>query len=179
MSKVETSVHSASSVTSGTPVPASRGIGRSIAVAALLIALGNIASRVVGQVRESVTAGLFGATGGVDASAYALASRVPTTLYDFIVGGLVSAALVPVFAELAERDEDELGVVAGTVFATAILLTIAFAAVAWLFAPRIGTVLTLAAGPSPLRTTTVALVRRMLPATVLMASSGLITGLLQ
>ncbi|HZB94698.1 MAG TPA: murein biosynthesis integral membrane protein MurJ [Herpetosiphonaceae bacterium] len=179
MSKVETSVHSASSVTSGTPVPASRGIGRSIAVAALLIALGNIASRVVGQVRESVTAGLFGATGGVDASAYALASRVPTTLYDFIVGGLVSAALVPVFAELAERDERELGVVAGTVFSAATLLAVTIATLAWIFAPGVGTLMTLTAGPGALRETTTTLIRWMLPATVLMALSGLTTGLLQ
>ena len=153
--------------------------GRGIAVAAGLIAAGNIASRIFGQVRESVTAGFFGATGCVDASAYALASRVPTTLYDFIVGGLVSAALVPVFSELADRDQDELGVVAGTVFSTATLLTILTAALAWLFAPAIGTLLTLSAGPSALRETTTSLIRWMLPATVLMAGSGLITGLLQ
>lgn len=148
-----------------------------IATAAALIALGNIASRVVGQLRESVTADLFGA--GIDASAYALASRVPTTLYDFIVGGLVSAALVPVFSELAEKDEDELGVVAGSVFSAAALLTVVVAAVAWLFAPAIGTLMTLTAGPSPVRDTTTTLIRWMLPATVLMAGSGLITGLLQ
>src|SRR3954453_22683216 len=103
------------------------GPGRQIGAAARVIALGNIASRVIGQVRESVTSGLFGATGGVDASAYALASRVPTTLYDFIIGGLVSAALVPVFAELAERDEHELGVVAGTIFTITTLLILVFA----------------------------------------------------
>ncbi len=154
-------------------------VGRGIAVAAALIAIGNIASRVIGQVRESVIAGLFGATCGVDAAAYALASRVPTTLYDFIVGGLVSAALVPVFADLAERDERELGVVAGTIFSTATLLMTLAAGLAWFFAPAIGTLLTLSAGPSPLRDTTTSLIRWMLPATVLMATSGLITGLLQ
>lgn len=163
----------------GAEAPPESAIGRSIAVAAALIAMGNIASRVVGQLRESVTAALFGATQGPDAAAYALASRVPTTLYDFIVGGLVSAALVPVFAELAQRDERELGVVAGTVFLTATLLMVMAAGVAWIFAPAIGTLLTLSAGPSALRDTTTSLIRWMLPATVLMATSGLITGLLQ
>lgn len=152
---------------------------RGIAGAAALIAAGNIASRIFGQIRESVTSGLFGATGGIEAGAYALAARVPTTLYDFIVGGLVSAALVPVFAELAERDQEELGVVAGTVFTVASLLAILIAAIAWLFAPGIGTLLTLTAGSGALRDTTVSLIRWMLPATVLMASSGLMTGLLQ
>ena len=148
-----------------------------IAAAAVVIALGNIASRVVGQVRESVTADLFGA--GVDASAYALASRVPTTLYDFMVGGLVSAALVPVFSELAEQNEQELGVVAGTIFSAATLLTLIAVAAAWLSAPAIGVLMTLTAGPSAVRETTTTLIRWMLPATVLMGASGLVTGLLQ
>lgn len=156
---------------------AKASVGRGIAIAAALIALGNIASRVIGQVRESVIAGIFGATQGIDSSAYALAARVPTTLYDFIVGGLVSAALVPVFAELAERDEDELGTVAGTVFSAAILIAIIAAVVAWSSAARIGALLT--ERPGALRVTTTTLIRWMLPATVLMALSGLITGLLQ
>lgn len=153
--------------------------GRGIAIAAALIAAGNIASRFFGQVRESVTSALIGATGGVEASAYALAARVPTMLYDFIVGGLVSAALIPVLAELAERDEHELGRVAGTVFSFALLVSTGLAAIAWIFAPALGTLLTLAAGVSPLRDTTISLIRWMLPATVLMSMSGLITGLLQ
>ncbi len=179
MSKAHTPARPPGDAVPSAGIAASAGIGRGIAVAAGLIALGNIASRIIGQVRESVTAGLFGATGGVDASAYALASRVPTTLYDFIVGGLVSAALVPVFAELAERDEQELGLVAGTIFSAATLLAALAAALAWIFAPQIGTLMTLTAGPGALRDTTTSLIRWMLPATVLMASSGLTTGLLQ
>ena len=159
--------------------PDGTSAGRHIAAAAALIALGNIASRLIGQVRESVTSALLGATGSPAASAYALASRVPITLYDFIVGGLVSAALVPVFAELADRDDRELGVVAGTVFSAATLATILLAALAWLFAPVVGTLYTLTAGPGELRDTTITLIRWMLPATVLMACSGLMTGLLQ
>ncbi len=154
--------------------------GRSIAIAAALIALGNIASRVLGQVRESVTAGFYGTS--IDASAYALAARVPTTLYDFIVGGLVSAALVPVFSELAERDEHELGVVAGTVFTVA-TLTIArrrSGRLAFRTGDRHADDHDSAAGAASGATaTTISLVRWMLPATVLMALAGLITGLLQ
>lgn len=160
--------------------PAGAGqVGRGIALAAGLIAFGNIASRIFGQLRESVTAGLYGATGGAEATAYAIASRVPTTLYDFIVGGLVSAALVPVFAELAERDERELGIVAGTIFCTATLLMTLAATLGWIFAPAVGTLYTLGAGSSELRQITITLIRWMLPATVLMAVSGLMTGLLQ
>ncbi|MDQ5854665.1 MAG: murein biosynthesis integral membrane protein MurJ [Chloroflexota bacterium] len=159
--------------------PDSTSTGHRIAVAAALIALGNIASRVIGQIRESVTSALFGASVSPEAGAYALAVRVPTKLYDFVVGGLIGAALVPVFAELAERDDRELGVVAGTVFSTATLVTIVAALLTWIFAPIIGTLYTLGAGPGELRDTTITLIRWMLPATVLMALSGLMTGLLQ
>jgi putative peptidoglycan lipid II flippase len=120
---------------------------------------------------------LFGVS--VNSSAYAIASTVPTTLYDFIVGGMVSAALVPVFSELAERDENELGRVAGTIFTFATLLMTAVALFVWLLAPSIGTLLTLTTDSAPLRQQTIALIPWMLPATVFMAVAGLISGLLQ
>jgi len=44
----------------------------------------------------------FGATGLV--SAFRVASAVPTMLYDLLIGGMLSAALVPVFSEVADRD---------------------------------------------------------------------------
>lgn len=147
-------------------------VGRGIAIAALLIAVGNIASRVIGQSRESLIAYLFGVSPEV--SAFAIASRVPTTLYDLIVGGLVSAALVPIFSELAERDEAQLGHVAGTVFTIATLLMAIAAGLVWLFAPLLGL---LYAAPS--RDLIVDLIRWMLPAVVFMGLGGLITGLLQ
>jgi putative peptidoglycan lipid II flippase len=147
-------------------------VGRGIAIAALLIAVGNIASRVIGQGRESLIAYLFGVS--PDVGAFAIASRVPTTLYDLIVGGLVSAALVPIFSELAERDDGQLGHVAGTVFTIATLLMAFAAGVVWLFAPLLGL---LYAAPS--RDLIVELIRWMLPAVVFMGLGGLITGLLQ
>lgn len=147
-------------------------VGQGIAVAALLIALGNIASRLLGQLRDSIISGLFGVT--ASSGAFALAARVPTTLYDLIVGGLVSAALVPVFSELAERDERELGQVAGTIFTVATLLMTVVAAFTWLVAPLMGVLI-----DESIRDLTVQLVRWMLPATVFMALAGLITGLLQ
>jgi len=157
-------------------------IGRGIAVAALLIAAGNIASRVLGVVREGTIADVFGV--GALASGFAIASLVPTQLYDLLVGGLLSAALIPVFSELAERDERELGRVAGTIFTFTTLLLLGAAALVWLFTPQLGTLLTLGAdgtqpGTALVRTTTTDLIPWMLPATVCMAWAGLITGLLQ
>lgn len=153
-------------------------VGRGIAIAALLIAVGNIASRVLGQARESLIAYLFGT--GVASSAYAIAAAVPTSLYDLMVGGLISAALVPVFSELAERDERELGRVAGTIFTTATLALGLAAGLVWLGAAPVGRLLTAGSGgDSAIRTLTTSLIRWMVPATVLMGLAGLLTGLLQ
>src|SRR5689334_12099379 len=76
---------------------------RRIATAALVLMVGNIASRLLGLARETVMAWLFGATGATDA--FVAASAVPTMVYDLLVGGAISAALVPVFVEAAEQRE--------------------------------------------------------------------------
>ena len=66
---------------------------RNVAIAMVVIALGNIVSRLLGLVREQVMAALFGATGATDA--FVVASAVPQIVYDLLVGGAISAALVP------------------------------------------------------------------------------------
>lgn len=76
----------------GTPVPT---LGQSAGV----LALGNLASRVLGLLRELVISWIFGAGGPV--SAFRIAAQVPTLLYDFLIGGMLSAALVPVLSTYA------------------------------------------------------------------------------
>jgi putative peptidoglycan lipid II flippase len=72
-----------------------------IARAAVVIAFGNLTSRGMGLVRETIKANLFGASGMV--SALEAATVIPNTLYNLFIGGVVSAALVPVFSELAPK----------------------------------------------------------------------------
>ena len=67
-----------------------------------VIALGNIASRVLGLVREMMLSALFGAGAAVDA--FNLAIIVPRSLYDLLIGGHVNSALVPVLSEYAARE---------------------------------------------------------------------------
>src|SRR4051812_19553919 len=68
-----------------------------LAGSATLLAVGSAASRVFGLAREVMITALFGATGQV--SAFRLASQVPLLLYDFLIGGMLSAALVPVLSQ--------------------------------------------------------------------------------
>jgi putative peptidoglycan lipid II flippase len=70
--------------------------------AAGILSLGNLASRVLGLVRGMVRAYLFGAGG--DVSALEAALRIPTMIYDLLVGGFLSSAFVPVFHDYASPE---------------------------------------------------------------------------
>ena len=75
-----------------------------LARSASILSIGAVASRVLGLAREMVVASYFGATGPV--SAFTAASTAPKMLYDFLVGGMLSAALVPVLSDYARLDRN-------------------------------------------------------------------------
>ncbi|MBC8078038.1 MAG: murein biosynthesis integral membrane protein MurJ [Chloroflexales bacterium] len=165
------------------PQPSARKIGpqfsalaKGIALAALLVALGNIASRVLGLARNSTVAYLFGRA-SVDVNAYSVAWLIPNTLYDFLINGAISAALVPVFSAYAEGDDDEFWRVACGVINLAMLVLVALTALLALAAPFVVQLVTQDTEPG-LRAQTLVLVRLMLLAVPLMGLSGLLTALL-
>jgi putative peptidoglycan lipid II flippase len=150
--------------------------GQEIAGAAGIIALGNVLSRIMGLARDVVTAHLFGASGLV--SAYGVASKVPTYLYDLLVGGMVSSALVPVFSEHASMERrEELWRISSLMFTlTTVVLTIV-ALILEAGAPLLAWLL--AGGwDTNLLAETAGLLRLTLPAVVFLGLSGMITGLL-
>lgn len=75
---------------------------RQVTRAAALISIGNVSSRVLGLAREMAKAYFFGAGGAV--SAFDVAAQVPTMLYDLLVGGMLSSALVPVFSDYVQPE---------------------------------------------------------------------------
>lgn len=160
------------------PSPAA-GAGRAIALAAALIMVGNLASRILGFVRESVVAGRFGVT--VEIELFRVISAVPTQLYDFLVGGLVSAALVPVLSDYAEAEDwPNLWRLISTMLTLLALALGLLGGLIWLFAAPVSTFMAgdLIATPE-LAATAAGLLRLMIAAVVFMGLSGLLTGLLQ
>jgi len=142
--------------------------------AAAIIAAGNIASRVLGLAREMVIAYLFGATGLV--SVFRVAATIIQTLYDFLVGGMVSAALVPVFSDYATRREELWRVASIVVNALAIFLALAVLLLEF-FAPQL--VWILGSGyDAELQRAAVEMLRLVLPAVFFLGMSGVVTGLL-
>jgi putative peptidoglycan lipid II flippase len=143
-----------------------------------------VSSRVLGLLRETVIADLFGATGLV--SAFRLASIVPTMLYDLLVGGMVSSALVPVFSEYAEQDRAELWRVAGLMLSLAVVVLSAAALLIELLAPQVAWLLAGGGAVGPLSggfdaelvAVTARLLRITTPAVIFLSLAGITTGLL-
>ena len=168
-----------SSATGGEPQPlpidASHGLVRS----ASLLSLGGAASRILGLVREIVIASLFGATGMV--SAFRVASQVPVLLYDLLVGGMLSAALVPVLSEyLHNRPREEYERLVGVLFGLFTLVLTFIVVVLEVFAAQVAFVLAagfLKSDPA-LLALTAQLIRIVAPAVWLFSMAGLLTAVL-
>jgi putative peptidoglycan lipid II flippase len=105
--------------------------------AAAILAVGNVTSRILGLAREAVKADLFGASGAL--AAFEAAALVPTTLFDLIIGGIVSSALVPVFSDYVADQEhrDELWLAVSTVLSVAVILLLLVVGLVELFTPQV------------------------------------------
>lgn len=147
-----------------------------VARSAFVIGLGNVGSRVLGLVREQVIAALFGATAPTDA--FRVALRVPLALHDLLIGGMVSAALVPVFSGYLARGEAQEVRRVLQVLAALVLLVLT-CLVAGLIAAAAPLMSWLAAGyPAEVQALSVQLVQLLLPALVVMGLSALLTAYL-
>lgn len=150
----------------------------SVVRAASILALGNVASRVLGLARETVKANLFGASGLL--SAFEVAAYVPTSLFDLIIGGMVNSSLVPVFSDYATPERrHELWQLLSTVLsvATAVLLIVVLLVelftgqVAWLMGAKNF------ADPD-LTAVTINLMRLVTPAVLFLGLASILTGAL-
>lgn len=139
-----------------------------------VIALGNIVSRLLGLVREQVMAALFGATAATDA--FVVASAVPQIVYDLLVGGAISAALVPVFVDALE-DEDRLWRLLSTVLTLVALVLTGVALVLALAAPLVVDLLASRLS-GPARAAAIPMVQVMLVAVILQGLAGVLTAVL-
>ncbi len=147
-----------------------------VAQAAGVIALGNVASRALGLLREMVKSGLFGAGPQVDALNAAF--RVPNTLYDLLVGGMINSALIPVLSDyvVPERRE-ELRRVLSLLFTIALVALSGLVVLGELLASQL--VWLIAGGMAPsTQVLAVGLLRLVLPAVLFLNLAGILAGAL-
>jgi len=157
--------------------PATESPTRGIVSAAAILTAGNIFSRLLGLGREMVIAYLFGATGYV--SVLKVAATLVITLYDLLVGGLVSAALVPVLSEYAadEKRRHEFWNLASVVLSVVALLLALAVLILELFAEPL--FILLGAGyDETLRAVGVQMIRWILPAVFFIGIAGVLSGVL-
>ncbi len=143
---------------------------RSILTAATLLLLGNLASRLLGLVREQVITALFGIQ--VVNTAFGNASTVSQTFYDLLIGGAISAALVPVLADYCSpEDRDELGTLVSTLLVGASTGLLALVVVLIALAAPLTTILGAGADARNFELT-LAFVRVVIPALFFLGLSG-------
>ena len=110
-----------------------RSFSRNTAV----MAAGTLLSRLTGFGRVLALIWAFGITTGVT-DVYNVANTAPNIIYDLVLGGILSATLVPVFVDYFNHDDPDEGWRAISAVVTAITVTlVALTAVFWLLAPAI------------------------------------------
>ena len=96
-------------MTSGDPAtrqePSGASIGRVLVTASVILTVAALASRLLGWVRLLVIGSQFGASRELDA--YFAAFRIPDAIFQLVVAGALSEALIPVFQGYRARGQDE------------------------------------------------------------------------
>ncbi|HEX4864663.1 MAG TPA: murein biosynthesis integral membrane protein MurJ [Acidimicrobiales bacterium] len=114
--------------------PAARPSGSATGSATAVLAFGTLASRITGFLRVLVIGYVLGV--GTLSDAYNYANGIPNIVYDLLLGGILSATLIPVFVEqFSKRDEEDAQRSVSAVL-TAICAALAvISALLWLLAP--------------------------------------------
>lgn len=144
---------------------------------AALVAGATLLSRVVGYVRERVTAHYFGnASAAADALGAAL--KIPNAIRNLLGEGTLSASFIPVYAALNEsEDQAPARELAGAVLGLLLVAVAALTVLGIIFAPAITSAVAYGFDPGR-RRLTIALVRVLFPMTGLMVVSAWCLGIL-
>lgn len=159
-----------------------RGFG--IAIAALILMLGNVFSRVLGLVREQLAAGLFGT--GDEIAAFTVADNIQTLLFDLLASGALQAALIPVLAQWASKslgEQREIRRVGGTLLIGVTLVVGLAVLIGEFYAGNVVNALILISGDEEARgpetvELTIRLVRIVLPAALLLCIATVLQAML-
>ena len=149
---------------------------QNLSLAAIILVVGFVGSRLLGLVRNMVIGGVFGT--GPELDAYFAAFRIPDFLFQVIAGAALGSAFIPVFTTyLTKEGLEESWKLASAVLNLVGLATLAASIVALLAAPWI-VPLTVPFFPSESQQLTTGLTVVMLVSPVFFSVSGIVTGIL-
>lgn len=160
----------------------------SITVAAALVALSSLVSRLLGILRDRILAGQFGASSALDV--YYAAFRVPDLIYNLVVLGALSAGFVPIFTAMIKGGQDsgsdpldgrknqKLWDLANSVLNILLIGLVALSALGVVFAVPLTRLLTPGFSPEQ-QELTAGLTRLMFLSPIFLGVSGILGGILQ
>ena len=160
-----------------TPPPATGpSVGRVLANASLVLTVAALLSRLLGWVRLLVIGSQFGASSELDA--YFAAFRIPDAIFQLVVAGALSAALIPVFSGYRARGEQaEAWRLASSVINLVLIALAVFSGAMAIAAPWIVPII--APGfDAPTTELTVRMTRLMLLSPVFVGMGAVVSGLL-
>jgi putative peptidoglycan lipid II flippase len=106
---------------------------RSLSIAAFIISLSYLLSRILGLVRDRLLASNFGVSAATDA--YTAAFRIPDLLFTLLVSGAFAVAFIPVFIDYFEKGKkDTAWQLANSLLNILCVGTLLFGALAFVFA---------------------------------------------
>ncbi len=107
--------------------------GRKMLIIAGFMAFATFVSKALGLVRDSMMGAYFGT--GIEADAFMAASKLPTTLFDMVIGGVISASFIPIFNEiLTKGDKDKARTFSNKFITMIVLITLIISTVGIIFA---------------------------------------------
>ena len=109
---------------------------KTLARSAVLMGIIILFSKALGLVRDMMIASAYGTTEA--AVAYETASKLPVTLFDFLLGGVVTSAFIPVYNSLAvKKGKREAMAFAQSYVNLILVLTLALSVLGTVFAPAL------------------------------------------
>ena len=147
-----------------------------LVTASLILTVAALASRLLGWIRLLVIGSQFGASRELDA--YFAAFRIPDAIFQLVVAGALSAAMIPVFSSYRARGQDaEAWQLASSVINLVLIALAAFSLVMAIFAPLFVPIV--APGfDAPTTELTIRMTRVMLISPVLIGMGAVVTGIL-
>jgi putative peptidoglycan lipid II flippase len=147
-----------------------------LVTASLILTGAALASRILGWIRLLVIGSQFGASSELDA--YFAAFRIPDAIFQLVVAGALSAALIPVFSSYRARsDEAEAWKLASSVINLVLIALIVLSGLMAIFAPIFVPIV--APGfDAPTTELTIRLTQIMLISPVLIGMGAVVSGIL-
>ncbi len=145
--------------------------------AALIVMSSIIVSRITGFLREMLVPNMIGVNEAGDA--YTIAFRITGLMYDMLVGGAISAALIPILSGYIAKKDEENGWKAVGTFINVVIVAMSVVCLSGIiFAPQLVSLIAVGFESEAQKQLTVDLTRILFPSVGFLMLAGLSNGVL-